>query len=450
MKKISKRMAKVLSAVLVMALLLSCVAVSGFVVPAEESNGYLVIGSSISRGYEYEGYGNDSVACYMGVKESYPCQVADALNVPTNKRYSVSYGGLTTTGTMVLLGMADTFTDRYDLECLAESYKRDLIARFGTQAQCNSLGYAKIGTDCIENIVKSCGNITLEFGLADTVMRAGFLADFAHTDFSDATAVAEFLKFVVSETKVGRETLYENLPKILDRILAWNPNATVTLLGVYNPLANLSLSDSTVLPIGSLFNDLIENLNKHYRELAEQYQKAGKQVLFVDVYNTDTPATENDVSLLNGNFLNLRGGGDNTHPSYNGLRYMAYQVLDTIGAVQNPNVKNKTDITVHMGCVKNVVGVTVNGIALKKFSFKDSVLTVTNKSKLCDTMTVITKDENGTVGLYSYDLSYDKTNGYTVHRAYSTNNLAKTATKNLNPLKKAGETIKSKLTEWFK
>jgi len=446
-----KKTVRILCFVLALVMAVSLLSVSAFAGSesnVREYNGYLAFGSSITRGYGLDGYYNDNVAANMQIEGSYPKLVADACNVPLENRYCATYGGFTASATLVLLGEEPDFTDEYDVNNFETRFKRDMVCRYCTDEQkavlsrYTGIESSIVGAKPIDEIIAQSDLISLEYGIQDTVFRAGSLAGYMNFDFKNATTeeIAGFAEAFLSEIDDGNELLFDSLHRIIDHIIRVNPDATIVLLGSFNPLANLSLKEDMVLPLGSILSSTSALLNSQYKVLAEEYDN----VVYCDVSNVDTYATEDGTAILSEGFFAADGGGASTHPSANGLRYMAHQILSVLPEVTETS---KTDISVHMGIVKQVSSVVLDGIPVNNYTMEDSVLTIPYSFKTAKSLTVTTVNEDGTTGTYIYQLSYN--DGYTAYRIYSTNDNAVTAKKAINSVVNICKTIVNKLGSLF-
>jgi len=447
-----KNTKRILTLLLALLMAVSCLGISALAGDEEnvkQYSGYLVLGDSISRGYGLEGYYDNDASAQI-LPNSYPGIVADACKVPEDNRYSVAYGGMTASATLVLLGEEEDFTDKYDVECFAMRFKTDLIARFCTPEQQKALDkYVDHDQQVtitrpfksIDDIIRQSDLISLEYGIQDVFFRAIELSGFESMDTSDPEQLKELASGIVTKAYEGYELLCESLPRVIDHIKGVNPNATITMLGIYNPIFNLRLEDEMFLPVGTAFSTITGLLNQKLKSIADSYDN----VLYVDISNVDTCATENDTAILSDGFFAVDGGGPSTHPSPDGLRYIAHEVLNAL-----PKVKPvcKTDISVHMGKVKDVKSVILDNKAVKNFTMEDSVLTVPNLSKNAMLLTVTTVNDDGSTGVYCYQLKYE--DGYSAYRIYSTNDAVKTATTAVKSMASVGSKLASKVTSLFK
>jgi len=94
-----------------------------------------------------------------------------------------------------------------------------------------------------------------------------------------------------------------------------------------------------------------------------------------------------------------------------------------IKKLKKPIKTNVNNIVVDLGRLTSVDYVAVNGIKLKasKYSLKDSMLTIPEKTHLATRLTVAFKASDGSIAVAEYRLSYD--HGYSAYRIYTTNSL---------------------------
>ena len=117
-----------------------------------------------------------------------------------------------------------------------------------------------------------------------------------------------------------------NFNACLKGIYALNPDATVVVVGVFNPMANLRLIDNGNLKLGAILQPTVDLLNAFLKS-GSNY---ASRYLFAPVPNTTTY----DMSLTG----MLKGGTDNmrtrilwdVHPTHVGHSYMADQILSVL------------------------------------------------------------------------------------------------------------------------
>lgn len=156
----------------------------------------------------------------------------------------------------------------------------------------------------VSEVFKATGNL----GLA-----IGSLIDLAAT----VGKLPIIVESIMRNLGLTYEQFVDNYTALIERILTINPDATIVLVGVYNPLKNMHISSDTKLDPRALIAPVVDSMNVFYRELADRYANCRyADVTDTDIYRlnlTDPGLT--DLSLLK------------VHPTISGYRYMAQQIL---------------------------------------------------------------------------------------------------------------------------
>ena len=436
-----------------------------------KEGGYLAIGDSISRGCGAEGfyigdngeylpdgegqYGNYAL---RNVQGCVPYQIAQAVGCvapmdmtdQTATYWPFTYPGMTTAVTLDLLGIDDGFTD----EKLNYAYYKDMLQYFGNE---NSFAGVREGDVYVEGECGQCGNITelikkadlitLQLGMCDIFYRAyrivsngGMLADGLNFDLGDDDSVEtikNLVKTAISEIKNGYEYWKENYPLLLSSIKEMNPDATIVLVGAFNIVNQLTITNDMIMPIGSLITTITDSMNKLYRKWAKEYD-----VLYADISNTETQATENDWALL-GDFKDNSFTG--THPTQKGYDYIVRQIL-----AQLPEKEEESDIVVDLGRFQKVDYVLVNGIPISNYTMDGYNLVIPYFGPLAANLTIGVKNDDGTISVQTYSLTYRIGEGYTAHRLYGNNDALGTAKKPFNTIIKLIKDLFQKIADAFK
>jgi len=108
-----------------------------------------------------------------------------------------------------------------------------------------------------------------------------------------------------------------NFTKALSEIYALNPDATIVIVGVYNPLANFTSSRENGVPLSGLTQSMTTKLNDYLSDLAAQHSDC----YFADVVGTSTYKASMDDTYFWDYFSLL------VHPDLEGHRFMAQQIL---------------------------------------------------------------------------------------------------------------------------
>jgi len=442
----NKTFTKILSVALVLVMVVSMFAITGFaateqtVVQYGKAGGYLAIGDSIGRGCGSDGFymdrdiaadgGQYDIYTLRNVEGSYPYLVAQAVGCEApaditdqNATYwPLTYPGMTTAVALDVLGVDDNYSDTR----LNYSYYNDVLKYFGYEgSSTGARGEAYVEGECglcgnpIE-LIQQADLITVELGMCDIFYRAyriiskgGFLADGLKFDVSSLESIKELLSTAVALLQEGYDLWAKNYPMMIERILELNPDATVVMVGSFNMVNQLTLLDETQFPLGSLFSVITDKMNKQYEQWAKQYN-----ILYADITNTETLATESDWSVL-GDFLKNNNSFAGSHPSQNGHDYIARQIL-----AQLPEKEDTKNIVVDLGRFDKVDKVVVNGITVKNYDLTDHVLTVPYSGPLASSLKISLKNDDGTVSVQYYKLSYNSETGYSAYRVYGNNDIA--------------------------
>lgn len=461
-----------------------------------KEGGYLAIGDSISRGCGAEGfylnrYGetvpggedNDQYDDYQvrNVQGCLPYQIAQAVgcNAPflmdedvENATYwPFAFPGMTTAATLDLYGTDDGYDDttlRYDYyDSMLEYFgyegsfdgfppakyldRLEEAKNAGNQAKIDELE-AKIARYANSGNTGRCGNIidftkrasliTVQLGMCDVFYRAyrivnngGMLKDGFNLDLGNVEGIAELVGTAVTEMWNGYEYWKNNYSLLLDTIKELNPDATVVLVGAFNVVNQLTITDDLLLPIGTAFSLITESMNEQYKKLAKEYG-----YIYADVSATETQAAENDWSVL-GDFMKNTFTG--THPTQKGYNYMARQIIAAL-----PGSEETKDIRVDLGRFENVDYVLLDGKMLGKddYSMNDFVLTIPHPGIIAENLTIGVKNDDGTISIQTYMLEYSSKTGYTSYRIYGNNDAASIIRKPFNIIKM----LITKIVEFFK
>ena len=438
-----------------------------------KAGGYLAIGDSISRGCGAEGFYLDEDGTYMpngegqyglyhmrNVQGCVPYQVAEAVGcvAPMDMTdqsatyWPFTYPGMTTAVTLDLLGVDDGFTDTK----LNYAYYKDMLQYFGWEGSFDGVrdgdnvayvtetrgGIGQCGN--IIELVQKADLITLQLGMCDVFYRAyrivsngGMLADGMQFDLSSPEAIINLVKTAISEMYNGFDYWKNNYPTLLAKIKELNPNATIVVVGAFNLVNQLTITDDLLAPIGTAFSAITESMNVLYEKWAKEYG-----VLFADIRNTETQAAENDWSLL-GDFKDNTFTG--THPTQNGYDYIVRQILSVLP--QDTTTKN---IAVDIGRFDTVDYVLVNGIPVTNYTLENHLLTIPYAGPGATNLTIGIKNSDGTVSVQTYALIYKIGEGYTSNRLYGNNDAAGTAAKPFRLIAKLFKTIFEKIADMFK
>lgn len=293
MKKTVKRVIALVLSLVLMASLLSVAASAASASNVKHYSVYVNLGDSIASGY---GQPNDQTPKTL-VPNSYGARIAYA--VQADYYYAFAQRGFRTAEVRTLLDDSyngDAITDSQEMKTASANYTT--LAALKKQRG----GYQKA--------VKQANLITLDVGFNDMWIPMEHLVN----QFTGNTLGA-----VVTAPILAVQTVWEwtaefmiNYAAIVNRLEELNPNATIILVGSYNPCDSWSL---TGLPIGygKLLGPIYDVMNLYKKTIAATHSNC----TYVDVKGVDV-GTKN---------LDLSQGGFEPHPTAAGHQFMANQIL---------------------------------------------------------------------------------------------------------------------------
>ena len=452
MKSLEKIIAVMLSLLMAMSVLVIAVSAddANTVPQYGKAGGYLAIGDSIGRGCGADGFYLDRDKAADGgqydlyelrnVEGCYPYLVAQAVGCtapsditdPNATYWPLTYPGMTTAVAMDVFGFDDDYTDTK----LNYAYYDDVLKYFGYEGSsvgANGEEYVagKCGLcgNCVE-LAKNADLITVELGMCDIFYRAyriisegGFLADGLSFDLSSPEKIIDLVKTAIELMYEGYDNWQTWYPVLISNLKELNPDATIVMVGSFNLVNQMTINEEYYIPIGTAFSTITDSMNKQYEAWADELG-----VLYANVENTETLATESDWTLLD-DFMEGNNSFPGSHPSQNGHDYMARQILSTL-TVKEPT----TDIIIDIGRFESIDYILVNGCPIYKYEVNDHILTVLYNGKDATNVTIGIVNEDRTVAVQTYDLSYEN-GGYVAYRVYGTNDFEGSIKKFLNAIK---------------
>ena len=396
-----------------------------------KEGGYLAIGDSISRGCGADGFYIDQDKAEGGqydlfdlrnVEGAFPYLIAQAVGCETpsditdqsGNFWPCTYPGMTVAMMLDLLGIEDNWSDT----ALDYPYYGDMLKYFGFEG---SFDGAARGEKYDEDTCSQCGKITdlidraslitVQLGMADVFYRAyriatngGSLAGGLSFDLSSLDSIADLVSGVIRELKSGENYWKEYYPVLIKAIKERNPDATIVMVGNFNLVSDLTLTDDTLAPLGSVLTAITASMNSCLRKWEKEFG-----VLFADITNAETLATEKGWSLL-GDFI------DNsfvaTHPGQNGYNYITRQVLSVL-----PEKENTDKLILDIGTLEKVDYVLVNGIKTGNWSLDGKYLSI-DATPLIFNVTIAAENEDGMLTMRTYQIVYKADKGYTAYRIY--------------------------------
>ena len=458
-----KQLRTTLAALLSVLLILTCFVPAFAAVPEYgKQGGYLAIGDSIGRGCGAEGSyldknGNPTGESKPGgqydiyemrnVKGAYTTQIAEAVGckMPDDITeqdatfWPLCYPGFTTAMALDVMGVDDKFADKeldypyYDdvLQYFgyadsfdgtrAEDTKEKVAAEKGGIGQCGS----------VKELAQKASLITVELGMCDVFYRTYRIAsNGSPADIADLASTA------LTQMYAGLSHWKQYYPVLIKTLREWNPDATIVMVGAFNVVKQLRISDDIIVPLGNVFDLIPAEMNSCYKKWDKEF---GDKVIYADISNTEPLAAEKDWSLL-GDFMDNTFAG--THPSQEGYNYITRQILNTL----DPDKAVTTDIVVDLGRFDKVDTVLVDGKKVSDYSMDGYVLTVKTDRTGAKNLTVTITGEDGKTAVQTYALSYSKGTGYTASRIYGTSDVKETGRSFLDLLK----SLFQKIIDFFK
>ncbi len=470
-----KQLRTTLAALLSVLLILTCFVPAFAAVPEYgKQGGYFAIGDSIGRGCGAEGSyldknGNPTGESKPGgqydiyemrnVKGAYTTQIAEAVGckMPDDITeqdatfWPLCYPGFTTAMALDVMGVDDKFSDKeldypyYDdvLQYFgyadsfdgtrAEDTKEKVAAEKGGIGQCGS----------VKDLAQKASLITVELGMCDVFYRTyriasngGMLSDGAEFNVNSPADIADLASTALTQMYAGLSHWKQYYPVLIKTLREWNPDATIVMVGAFNVVKQLRISDDIIVPLGNVFDLIPAEMNSCYKKWDKEF---GDKVIYADISNTEPLAAEKDWSLL-GDFMDNTFAG--THPSQEGYNYITRQILNTL----DPDKAVTTDIVVDLGRFDKVDTVLVDGKKVSDYSMDGYVLTVKTDRTGAKNLTVTITGEDGKTAVQTYALSYSKDTGYTASRIYGTSDVKETGRSFLDLLK----SLFQKIIDFFK
>lgn len=302
MKRSTRRVIALLLALLMMVTTSVSAFASGYIIPrnikVQAYNGksystYTQLGDSVAVGFSLPDYKRN--VRKQRVEGTYGAIVAD--KVHAKKYYAYAQDGFRSAEIRMLLD------NSYNGDELTDTEVKDATEGRTTKAT------LKAQRKQYQSAVKASDLITLDCGFNDIWLK---IVGASHE---------EIYKWPISYTEAFMTMLTdynENYTACVKSIVKMNPKATVVLVGTYNPCEHWDLPPYSGLYWGKFLDLLYLQMNNVKKDLANQY----KNVIYVDVPDTEV-FTEHTPLLI---------GGFDPHPTVDGHKYMANQILSGLEA----------------------------------------------------------------------------------------------------------------------
>ena len=301
---------------------------------------YLCLGDSIAAGYgPYEGY--PKCLGFERMEVAYHAIVADAVHCST--LYPLGRTGFRTQEIRYMLEQ-DYEGDEYLFQIA--NLKPDVVAQwkpvFEKAAKDADLITLNVGSNDVMNYAFLRATRAGSSGSESDSELAKYISD-ALSDAGDlGEAIQKMLDAAKSAGKVpaivnafvsglfeGYQHFRQNWDPIIRDIYEANPDVTLVVVGMYNPLKNAKLTDASLLTIGRAFDTLVNMMNGIM--ITSRY---AQKYLYADV--TDTEIFQLDA-LTNPNFSTTMI--KRVHPTEEGHQFMATQIISLLpvqGAEPSP------------------------------------------------------------------------------------------------------------------
>ena len=344
-----KNVRKALVLILLVAVLVSTFAVQGFAAGARNPEAYLPyspyaaygypntycsFGDSISAGYDR--YENRECIGYMPTPEtSYPSIVAKETNT---FHCPFSFIGFRTTELLLSLGVPVAEPDLYHTTGYAWMYSEDGTCHYWDDTIKGSVTVASLMTinvgnnDVLTAPLSLAAVDVLEAGQKYEENEAAIAAAVESGDLPQTLSsmyslmnklgyYKEYIPAVIARMEAGLEQIKVNMPQIIAQLRSVNTTGQIAIIGMYNPYAKMTLTDSGLIQIGKVGDMMVNKVNAYYKQLCEE-----TGCVYVDVTETESYADLNPGSIL-------KGLGEDAHPTHKGHAYMAKQILDAIPVI---------------------------------------------------------------------------------------------------------------------
>lgn len=124
-----------------------------------------------------------------------------------------------------------------------------------------------------------------------------------------------------------------SMPEVVNAIHEINPEALVIVVGMYNPLAGVSidLGDGNVLDVGEYLDYLVAGVTVH----GIAYSMISGNAIFVEAPAVETINTDTELDLTDLIVMFIREAGASLNPSEAGQEYIKTQILEALTIKRN-------------------------------------------------------------------------------------------------------------------
>lgn len=285
-------------------------------------------------------------------ENTYAQKLAAELGLTTSQFINLSAAGMSVAETIGLvnanaseIAKADLITIGYSNNTMMEFVITQLKAATGNGAAQPMDWTALVGEKLVPHVQKALADITAD------MLASGVDAQYA-----------ELLSVAVEAYAYAAVSHALNYPTVVGSIHEINPDALVVIVGMYNPLAGVSvkLSSTETIEIGDYVQKLIDLANME--TLA--YAMLAPNTIYVDAPNVTTQAQPGEIPVVNFLMGLLMNGTDKYYATEDGHAYIAQQILNALtvtksgllGDANNDGVVDSYDATLILQYLADYIG----------------------------------------------------------------------------------------------
>ncbi len=285
-------------------------------------------------------------------ENTYAQKLAAELGLTTSQFINLSAAGMSVAETIGLvnanaseIAKADLITIGYSNNTMMEFVIAQLKAATDNGEAQPMDWTALVGEKLVPHVQKALADITAD------MLASGVDAQYA-----------ELLSVAVEAYAYAAVSHALNYPTVVGSIHEINPDALVVIVGMYNPLAGVSvkLSSTETIEIGDYVQKLIDLANME--TLA--YAMLAPNTIYVDAPNVTTQAQPGEIPVVNFLMGLLMNGTDKYYATEDGHAYIAQQILNALtvtkigllGDADNDGVVDSYDATLILQYLADYIG----------------------------------------------------------------------------------------------
>lgn len=366
MKTLTKRIVSVVLALTMLVCALSVAASAATTTSVKRYSVYVNLGDSIASGF---GLSTDDKTPKTIVANSYGARIAYA--VQADYYYAYAQRGYRTTEIRMLLDSS------YEGDSLIGS--REALEASDNYTTAASLNKQRGG---YQKAVKQADLITLDVGFNDLWIPMQHMVNSLGDNL--LTGILTYPATLIETVWQWVPQFMINYSAIVSKLVELNPDATIVLVGSYNPCAGWTLPADGGLPFGAMLTPIYTAINAYKQLIASQYDN----VSYIDV---------SDVEIGSSSTPDLSLGGFEPHPTVAGHKYMANQILSVLptGSRRSSSKKNLTKTRIQTQTVRG-----------KKLKSADRWVVLTSTGAINTSYTGYAYNKNGKYyvkyGVYKY------------------------------------------------